>query len=103
MSFLKSINVKLPRKEHDQKFPRLPIEGDILALLDTMIRRRHHIVHRADKTRTGNLQEITEAEVASWLAATLFFTLSVATENFMKQHSFEEFRKVVNKAAESAG
>ena len=65
-----------------------------------MMKRRHHIVHRADKAKTGDgLQEITKGEVACWLAATMMFTLSIATENFMQRHSQEEFQKAVEAIA----
>jgi hypothetical protein len=68
-----------------------------------MMKRRHHIVHRADKAKTGDgLQEITETEVMSWLAATMMFTISIATENFMQRHSQEEFQKAVKAIATAA-
>ena len=58
------------------------------------MKRRHHIVHRADKaTAGGGLQQITEGEVVGWLAATMIFTLSIATENFMQRHSQGQFLK----------
>jgi hypothetical protein len=67
------------------------------------LKRRHHIVHRADKAKTGDgLQEITETDVMSWLAATMMFTLSIATENFMQRHSQEEFQKAVEAMAMAA-
>ena len=107
MSFLESIDVKLPGREEvdssSSAIPRLPIEGDVLEHLDAMMKRRHHIVHRADKAKTGDgLQEITEANVWLWLATTMMFTLSVATENFLQRHSHAEFRKEVNALAEAA-
>jgi len=107
MAFLDSVNVKLPSREEIERspseFPRLPIEGDVLRLLDTMMKRRHHIVHRADKATTGDgLQEITDTDVMSWLAATMKFTLSIATENFMQRHSLGEFQKAVNAMATAA-
>ena len=50
--------------------------------------------HRADKAKTGDcLQEITKGEVACWLAATMMFTLSITTENFMQKHSKDEFQR----------
>jgi hypothetical protein len=107
MSFLESVNVKLPSRAEAESsstgIPRLPIEGHALSLLDAMIKRRHHIVHRADKAKTGEgLQEITETDVTSWLAATMMFTLSIATENFMQRHSQEEFQKSVEAWAMAA-
>jgi hypothetical protein len=100
MAFLQSANVKLPSREEldssSSAMLRLPTEGDILRLLDAMMKRRHHIVHRADKAKTGvGLLEITEAHVGLWLTATMIFTLSIATENFMQRHSQDEFRKAV--------
>lgn len=107
MSFLDSVNVKLPSREEvdssSSQIPRLAIEGDVLGLLDAMMTRRHHIVHRADKAKTGDgLQEITKGEVAGWLAATMMLTLSIATENFMQRHSQDEFRKAVEALAAAA-
>jgi hypothetical protein len=63
MSFLDSVNVKLPSREEIDSSPsevqRLPIGGDDLGILDAMIKRRHHIVHRADRAKTGDrLREI---------------------------------------------
>jgi chorismate mutase len=99
MSFLKSVDIRLPRREDkdaSSKIPKLPVGDDTLALLDAMIKRRHHIVHRADKAKTHDgLQVIADSEVISWLAATVTFTLSLANENFMQQHSFEKFRKKI--------
>jgi hypothetical protein len=106
MSFLQSVNVKLPTHKEVGGLPstiRLPIEKNVLGLLEAMMKRRHHIVHRADKVEIGDgLQEITEADVGSWLAATMMFTLSIATENFMQRHSQEEFRKAVEGLANAA-
>jgi len=107
MAFLQSVNVNLPSREEvdssSSAIPRLPIEGDVLGLLDAMMKRRHHIVHRADKAKTGDgLQEITETDVGVWLAATMMFTLSIATENFMQRHKQDEFRKAVEALAKAA-
>jgi hypothetical protein len=107
MAFLDSVNVKLPSREEIERspseIPRLPIEGDVLRLLDAMMKRRHHIVHRADKAMTGDgLQEITDTDVMSWLAATMTFTLSIAIENFMQRHSQGEFQKEVKAMATAA-
>jgi hypothetical protein len=98
MSFLESVNVKLPSREEIEsssiKIPRLPIAGNTLSLLEAMMKRRHHIVHRADKAKAGGgLQQITEGEVGCWLAATMLFTLSIATENFLQRHSQAQFLK----------
>ncbi len=98
ITFLESVKVKLPSREEvessSSKIPRLPIAGDTLGLLEAMMKRRHHIVHRADKaTAGGGLQQITEGEVVGWLAATMIFTLSIATENFMQRQSQGQFLK----------
>ncbi len=100
MSFLESIDVRLPsRDEADSSSSGIPVLaiGDYaLGLLDTMIKRRHHIVHRADKANTGDgLEEIAESDVMLWLATTMMFTLSIATENFRQRHSQEQFQKSV--------
>src|SRR5260370_40588407 len=97
MTFLESVNVKLPSREEvessSSKIP-LPIAGDTLGLLEAMMKRRHHIVHRADKaTAGGGLQQITEGGVVGWLAATVIFTLSIATENFLQGHGQGQFVK----------
>jgi len=107
MSFLDSVNVRLPSREEIEtspsEVPRLPIEGDVLGPLDAMMKRRHHIVHRADKAKTGDgLQEIADTDVMSWLAATMMFTLSIAIENFMQRHGHEEFQKAVGETAVAA-
>jgi len=104
ISFLDSVTVRLPSREEIDSSPseisRLPIDGDVIGLLDAMMKRRHHIVHRADKAKAGDsLQEITEIDVMSWLAATMMFTLSIATENFVQRHSQEEFQKAVEEMA----
>jgi len=106
-SFLASVAVKLPSREEvdssSSPIPRLAIDGEVLALLEAMMKRRHHIVHRADKAKTGNgLQEITKGEVAGWLAATMMFTLSITTENFIQRHSQDEFQKAVGALAAAA-
>jgi hypothetical protein len=99
MTFLASINVNLKRREEETKssaseFPHLAITEDTLSQLEAMMKRRHHIVHRADKTKPGaSLQRITEGEVAGWLTVTMFFTLSVTIENFMQRHSQAAFIK----------
>jgi len=105
MSFLESVNVKLPSREEvsSRAIPGLPIDEGVLGLLDAMMKRRHHIVHRADKAKAGHgLQEITKADVESWLMATLILTLSIATENFLQRHSQREFRKEVEALAKAA-
>ena len=107
MSFLESVNVKLPSCEEvdspSRAIPGLPIDEEVLGLLDAMMKRRHHIVHRADKAEAGHLlQEITKADVASSLMATMMLTLSIATENFMQRHSQDEFRKEVEALAKAA-
>lgn len=103
ISFLDSVDVKLPREDDQIKpheLPRLRIGETTLSLLGEMMNRRHHIVHRADKVKGSDaLQEIAESDVASWLVGTLSFTLSVATENFAQRHSQEEFRKAVEELA----
>jgi hypothetical protein len=103
MSFLDSINVTLPTPEEVQsssdKVPRLSIDKNDFALLEAMMQRRHHIAHRGDKAKKGaGLQEITEAEVGVWLAATMKFTLSIATENFMQRHTHDDFVKATVEA-----
>lgn len=104
MSFLDSVNVNLPRSDEidasSSGIPRLPISRDSLGVLDAMMKRRHHIVHRADRAKAGDgLEEITETEVMLWLATTMMFTLSIATENFMQRHSQEQFQKTVEEWA----
>ena len=103
---LESIGVFEPRKKADDAssgIPPLPIGDHALGLLDAMIKRRHHIVHRADKANTGGgLQEVTESDVMSWLATTMMFTLSIATENFRQRHSQEHFQKSVTAWAAAA-
>ena len=104
MSFLESVNVRMPSRDEvdssSSPIPRLAIDGEVLALLEAMMKRRHHIVHRADKAKTGGgLQEITKGDVACWLAATMMFTLSLTTENFMQRHSQDEFQKAVEALA----
>jgi hypothetical protein len=104
MSLLQSVNIKLPRLEDEdtpsRMLPKLPIADDTLAALDAMMKRRHHIVHRADKEKTGDgLQAITDSEVVLWLTSTMMFMLSLAQENFVQLHSFEKFRKRFNAAS----
>lgn len=107
MSFLDSVNVKLPTREDvesssSSEIPRLPIESEVLGLLDAMMKRRHHIVHRADKDKAGpGLREITEGEVAGWLMATTSLTLSIATENFMQRHSQDQFVRELKEFSEA--
>jgi hypothetical protein len=68
-----------------------------------MIQRRHHIVHRADKSNTGDgLRAITQAEVLAGIVATMSFMLSTATAAFAKRHSFDEFKKSVEQMAAEA-
>jgi len=98
--FLESIELKLPRTKENvaSPLPQLGVERDTLALLEAMMKRRHHIVHRADRNNAGDgLLEITQNEVVLWLAATLLFTLSLAQQNFTQQHSYERFLKNVNR------
>lgn len=59
------------------------VEGDFPAL-DRMIRRRHQIVHRADRVKEPNsntytLETIQLPEVQSWLEATWNFTMGVVS------------------------
>jgi len=98
MSFLRSIGLKLPdgKDESPESIPKLPVTPDILAILDQMMKRRHQIVHRADKAKSGGLEAITAVEVMRGIVATLHFTLSTAHTAFLKRHSFEEFKKKVD-------
>ena len=67
------------------------------------MRRRHHIVHRADKAKTGDgLQTITASEVVAGMAITMSFMLCVAQAAFMKRHSFDEFKKQVDELRAAA-
>jgi hypothetical protein len=97
MSFLESIGVKLSA-EKDVKPPlELSLDPQIPAILDTMMRRRHYIVHRADKAKTGDgLQAIDSTEVMAGLVGTLSFMFCVTQTTFMKRHSFDEFKKQVD-------
>ncbi|HWX55550.1 MAG TPA: hypothetical protein VN176_13245 [Verrucomicrobiae bacterium] len=99
MSFLRSIGLKLPdgTDTSPNSLPELPVTDKILSMLDGMMQRRHEIVHRADRAKTGEgLQPIRPVDVLGWLVATMTFTLSAAQTAFLKRHSFEEFEKMVN-------
>jgi hypothetical protein len=98
MSFLESIGLKLPdeKDKSPKSVPELPVTRETLGMLDVMMQRRHHIVHRADKAKSGGVQDIGSVEVLGWLVATQTFMLSAAQTAFMKRHSFEEFKKKVN-------
>ena len=55
----------------------------VLSRLEAMMQRRHQIVHRADKARTGDdLQAIDPVEVVEWLTASLYFVLRVVKAGF---------------------
>lgn len=101
MSFLKSVGVTIPRENDSSTTspPQLPVTDEVLSHVESMMQRRHQIVHRGDRIRDRGLQEISEGEVLTWLVATLNFTLSLATENFARRHSFEEFREKVRRLA----
>jgi hypothetical protein len=113
VGFLKRIGLKLPdgTNKTNNQIPELPVTPEVLSLLDGMIQRRHHIVHRADKAKGGGgLQAISFVEVMGGIAATMTFTMSTAHMAFMKRHSFEEFEKKVDemmaaykKASKEAG
>ena len=61
-----------------------------MAALDAMIRRRHSIVHRADKTKNGDgLEAITLDEFDVWRRTTYLFMMVVAEASHSKLHSFE--------------
>ncbi len=98
-SFLEGLGIEIPREDSSISggFPQLPVTGDVMSHLESMMKRRHHIVHRADRTQTGVLQEISEADVLLWLVATLNLTLNIATVNFTRRHSLEEFQKEVRR------
>lgn len=98
MGFLKRINLRLPDGKHknSNSIPELPVTSNTLAMLDEMIRRRHHIVHRADRAKSGSgLQPISSVQVMGWLVATMTFALSTAQTAFMKRYSFQEFQKKI--------
>ena len=98
MSFLDSIGVKV---KEDMKSPlQLRLNSDIPEMLDSMMRRRHHIVHRADKAKKGDgLQAIDSVEVMAGLVATFAFMFCVTQTAFMKRYSFEDFKKKVDEMA----
>jgi hypothetical protein len=102
MSFLDSIGVRLPAKK-DVKSPlELALDPALPKMLDTMMRRRHYIVHRADKAKTGDgLQAINSAEVMAGLVGTFSFMFCVTQTAFMKRHSFDEFKKRVDAMKEA--
>jgi RiboL-PSP-HEPN len=61
-----------------------------MAALDEMIRRRHNIVHRADKTKKGDgLEAIVFDDLDVWRRTTYMFMLVVAQASHSKLHSFE--------------
>ncbi len=58
------------------------------AKLAKMIERRHHIVHRADKSKTGEgLQQIEHSEVSDWLELTVKFTEALARACLEKKYN----------------
>ena len=101
--FLEDLGLKLPQKGDVVPAWIFPLEADIPSRLDEMIRRRHHIVHRADKAdgREG-LRPITEADVLGGIVATQSFMLCIATTAFAKQYSFEEIKKKLGEMAAEA-
>lgn len=104
MSFLDSIGLKLPdgKDKSPKAIPEFPWDAKTLPMLDAMMKRRHHIVHRADKAKTGEgLQAINPGEVVAWLGATLIFTFNAAHAAFRKRYSFEEFKKNVGAMKEA--
>ena len=53
MSFLDSIGLKLASKKNENSHLVPPFDPAMLPVLEKMMRKRHHIVHRADKAKTG--------------------------------------------------
>ncbi len=104
MSFLESIGLKLASKK-DENSPLVPpFDPAMLPVLEKMMRRRHHIVHRADKDKTGEgLQTITAGEVVAGMAITMLFMFCVSHAAFMKRHSFDEFKRQVDEFRAAAG
>jgi hypothetical protein len=96
VDFLGSMGLQIPDTTDPSKVLELAVNDNTRLALNAMIQRRHHIVHQADKAKTGDgLQEIDPAEVAGWVAATMMFMLSVTTVAFTKRYSLEEFKKFV--------
>lgn len=103
MGFIQGIGLSLPKKGDLIPAWIFPLDDDVLSRLDEMIRRRHHIVHRADKADRGEgLRPITEAEVLGGMVATQSFMLCVATTAFAKRYSFEEIKKRLSEMAAEA-
>jgi hypothetical protein len=89
MAFLDSVDVCLTDEEDPVLSSVLPMTdlSEILPLLNDMMQRRHHIVHRADQAKTSNnLQPVDPVQVQSWLNATMSFMAIAARACFIRQH-----------------
>lgn len=66
-----------------------------LADLDEMIRRRHNIVHRADKNTSGDgLQSIAPDHLLVWLQTTSAFMVVVTQACLDRQHTSEQWLEI---------
>jgi hypothetical protein len=76
----------------------MPDDREHLPAIAAMIRRRHMIVHRADK-RDGQLQSINHTEVFQWITATRLFMESlfipIASKRYTPQFLKEKFNITV--------
>lgn len=95
MSFLESVGLQVPEDNKDlSSILNLLEPASVLSQLEAMMQRRHNIVHRADKARTGDgLEPIDPRDVMAWLTATMYFMGNVAHTSFLKQHPSEELAK----------
>jgi len=93
ISFLESLGVSLPEADKEWiadkilNWPqgRSPGRKETLARVDEMIRRRHHIVHRADQGPKG-LQPVDREEVEIWRNATYVLMINVTKACLAKRH-----------------
>jgi hypothetical protein len=79
----------------------LPEQGEIFAMLNAMMQRRHHIVHRADQDQTGEgLKPINGDEVFRWLKATAYFMSHVINANFPQKQHREELQNLIKEGSD---
>lgn len=98
ISFIKGLGLSLPEKKEEWEADFGLEWGDLvtdkrptLTLLDEMIRRRHHIVHQTDKSKSGDgLMPINAKEVLSWLMASTRFMGTISKAVLEKKYIKEK-------------
>jgi hypothetical protein len=98
ISFIKGLGFRLPTKKEEWQsdfgveWPEIVTDKrGTLAVLDEMIRRRHHIVHQADKAKIGDgLMPINSQEVLSWVMASTRFMATISKAFLEKKYLPEE-------------